>query len=69
MGSPHHKRSQGSQGKGLDHDTPDILGPYNVDAILVLLICAGAVIVVVMVPDGTGIDSANVANVLRPPQT
>ena len=33
------------------------------DVILVLLICTGAVIVVVIVLDGTGIDSASAANV------
>ena len=91
MGSPHRKRSQGSWGKGLDHDSgppplgsppppggpppppgdpvgppgtcpPDVPGPYDVDVMLVLLICTGAVIVVVIVLDGTGMDSANAAS-------
>ena len=37
----------------------DIPGPYDVDAMLVLLICAGVVKVVVILLDGDGIDSAN----------
>ena len=39
----------------------DIPGAYDVNAMLVLLICTGAVIVVVMSLDGSGIDSANAA--------
>ena len=41
---------------------PDVPGPYDVDAILVLPICAGAVIVVIMSLDGNGMDSARAAN-------
>ena len=40
---------------------PDIPGPNDVNAMLVLLICAGVVIVVVMSLDSKGIDSANAA--------
>ena len=39
----------------------DIPGAYDVDAMLVLLICAGVVIVVIMLLDGSGIDSASAA--------
>ena len=41
---------------------PDVPGPYNVDVMLVLLICAGAVTVVVIMLDGMGMDSANAAS-------
>ena len=41
---------------------PDKVGPYDVDAILVLPICAGVVIVVIILLDGSGMDSANVAS-------
>ena len=40
---------------------PDVPGPYDVDAMLVLLICAGVVIVVIISLEGNGIDSANPA--------
>ena len=44
-----------------DTHPPDVPGPNDVDAMLVLLICAGVVIVVVILLDGKGIDSANAA--------